>query len=179
MVAQEREPRPGDIDPSEFRRIGREVIDAIIDYHDGLSRRSVLPNVTPEEVAARFVEGLSEEGESAGALVADWRERVVPLLTAIGSPRHFAYVNGSGAMIGILAEALAACTNTNAGAWKLGPAATEIERQCMRWIANFIGYPADTGGIMVSGGTMANFTALLTALRHAAPACAAPSERAG
>lgn len=169
MVAQEREPRPGDIDPSEFRRIGREVIDAIIDYHDGLSRRSVLPNVTPEEVAARFVEGLSEEGESAGALVADWRERVVPLLTAIGSPRHFAYVNGSGAMIGILAEALAACTNTNAGAWKLGPAATEIERQCMRWIANFIGYPADTGGIMVSGGTMANFTALLTALRHAAP----------
>ncbi|HEX5733831.1 MAG TPA: pyridoxal-dependent decarboxylase [Blastocatellia bacterium] len=169
MVSQEQETRPGDIDLSEFRRIGREVIDAIIDYHDSLSRRSVLPNVTPEEVAARFVEGLSEEGESAGALVADWRERVVPLLTAIGSPRHFAYVNGSGAMIGILAEALSACTNTNAGAWKLGPAATEIERQCMRWIANFIGYPADTGGIMVSGGTMANFTALLTALRHVAP----------
>ena len=72
-------------------------------------------------------------------------------------------------MIGILAEALAACTNTNAGAWKLGPAATEIERQCVRWIADFIGYPADTGGIMVSGGTMANFTALLTALRHVAP----------
>ena len=41
----------------------------------------------------------------------------------------------SGAMIGIFAEALAACTNTNAGALNLGPAATEIERQCLRWIA--------------------------------------------
>jgi aromatic-L-amino-acid/L-tryptophan decarboxylase len=169
MVSQEQETRPGDIDLSEFRRIGHEVIDAIADYHYGLSRRSVLPNVTPEEVAARFVDEFSEEGESAGALLTDWRERVVPMLTAIGSPRHFAFVNGSGAMMGILAEALAACTNTNAGAWKLGPAATEIERQCLRWIADFIGYPADTGGILVSGGTMANFTALLTALRHVAP----------
>jgi glutamate/tyrosine decarboxylase-like PLP-dependent enzyme len=169
MVSREQQTRPGDIDLSEFRRIGREVIEAIADYHDGLSGRSVLPQVAPEEVAALFTGELSEEGESAAALLADWRERVVPMLTAIGSPRHFAYVNGSGAMIGILAEALAACTNTNAGAWKLGPAATEIERQSLRWIADFIGYPADTGGIMVSGGTMANFTALLTALRHVAP----------
>jgi aromatic-L-amino-acid/L-tryptophan decarboxylase len=168
MVSHEQETRPRDIDLSAFRRIGREVIDAIADYHAGLSRRRVLPNVTPEEVAAQFIEELPEEAESAGALLTDWRERVVPLLTAIGSPRHFAYVNGSGAMIGILAEALASCTNTNAGAWKLGPAATEIERQCLRWIANFIGYPADTGGVLVSGGTMANFTALLTALRHVA-----------
>jgi len=169
MDSKGQETRPGDIDLSEFGQIGREVIDAIADYHAGLSGRSVLPDVTPEEVAARFADELPEEGESAGALLTDWRERVVPLLTAIGSPRHFAYVNGSGAMIGILAEALAACTNTNAGAWKLGPAATEIERQCLRWIASFIGYPADTGGVLVSGGTMANFTALLAALRHVAP----------
>ena len=80
-------------------------------------------DVSPAEVAARFAGELPEEGESPEALLADWRERVAPLLTAVGSPRHFAYVNGSGAMIGIFAEALAACTNTNAGAWKLGPAA--------------------------------------------------------
>ncbi len=169
MELLEQETRPGDIELSEFRRLGREVIDAIAEYHAGLSGRRVLPNLTPEAVAAQFIDELSEEGESPEALVTDWRERVVPLLTAIGSPRHFAYVNGSGAMIGIFAEALAACTNTNAGAWKLGPAATEIERQCLRWIADFIGYPTNTGGVLVSGGTMANFTAVLTALRHIAP----------
>ncbi len=169
MISEELLTRPGDIELGEFRRVGREAVDAIADYHAELPDRVVLPKVTPAEVAARFAGSLAEEGEAAGALVTDWRERVVPLLTAIGSPRHFAYVNGSGAMIGILAEALAACTNTNAGAWKLGPAAAEIERQCLRWIADFIGYPEDTGGILVSGGTMANFTALLTALAPRRP----------
>jgi glutamate/tyrosine decarboxylase-like PLP-dependent enzyme len=169
MHTPEQGPRPGDLDLDEFRRVGREVVDAMAEYHAGLARRRVLPDATPAEVAGLFAGDLPEEGEPAEALVADWRERVVPLSTAVGSPRHFAYVNGSGAMVGIFAEALAACTNTNAGAWNLGPAATEIERQCLRWIARFVGYPEDAGGILVSGGTMANFTALLTALRHAAP----------
>lgn len=161
--------KPGDIDLDEFRRIGYEVIDAIAAYHEQLDRRPVLPRATPAEVAARFTDDFAEYGEPIDALITDWRERVAPLLTAIGSPRHFAFVNGSGAMPGIFAEALAAAVNTNAGAWKLGPAATEIERQVLRWVAGFIGYPQDTGGILVSGGTMANFTAILTALRHVAP----------
>ena len=161
--------KPGDLDLEEFRRTGREVIDAIAAYHEGLDARRVLPQTTRAEVAARFTDDFAEYGEPAEALLADWRERVVPLLTTIGSPRHFAFVNGSGAMIGVFAEALAAAVNTNAGSWKLGPAATEIERQVLRWVAEFVGYPEDAGGILVSGGTMANFTAILTALRHVAP----------
>jgi glutamate/tyrosine decarboxylase-like PLP-dependent enzyme len=162
-------PRPGDLSPDDFRRVGAAVIDAIANYHAGIDRRRVLPDVTPATVAARFADPMPEDGLSAEAIVADWGERVLPFLTTVGSPRHFGYVNGSGAMIGILADALAASVNTNAGAWKLGPAATEVERQTLRWIAGLTGYPVDCGGIVVSGGTMANFTALLAALRHVAP----------
>jgi aromatic-L-amino-acid decarboxylase len=169
MSREERTIRPGDLGLDELRRVGGSVLDAIADYHASLDQRAVLPDVTQAEVASLFNGGLPAEGEPAEALIEDWRRRVAPLLTAVGSPRHFAYVNGSGAMIGIFAEALAACTNTNAGAWKLGPAAAEIEAQCLRWIAEFVGYPEDAGGILVSGGTMANFTAILTALRHVAP----------
>lgn len=157
------------MDLDEFRRVGREVIDAIADYHAGLADRRVLPEVTPAQAAAPFAGPLPMAGEPAAALLAAWRDTIVPLSTAVGSPRHFAFVNGSGAMIGILAEAMAAATNTNAGAWRLGPAAAAIEGQVLAWVAGFIGYPQDTGGILVSGGTMANFTAILTALRHVAP----------
>jgi glutamate/tyrosine decarboxylase-like PLP-dependent enzyme len=159
----------GDMDLEEFRRVGRDLVDAIVGYHAGLADRRILPRVTPDEVEAAFADPMPEEGEPAAALLADWRHRVVPLSTALGSPRHFAFVNGSGAMVGILAEAMAATTNTNAGAWKLGPAAAAIEQQVLRWLAGFIGYPEDTGGLLVSGGTMANFTAILAALRHHAP----------
>jgi glutamate/tyrosine decarboxylase-like PLP-dependent enzyme len=169
MPSPSNEPAPGDLTIEDLRRLGRRVADVVADYHAGLRERYVLPAVDPAEVAALFSGDLPEDGTSPQDLVSEWQETVAPRLTAIGSPRHFAYVNGSGAMTGIFAEALAACTNTNAGAWKLGPAATEIERQCLRWIARFVGYPEDTGGILVSGGTMANFTALLTALRHVAP----------
>ena len=160
---------PGDIDLEDFRRLGRETVDLIADYHAGLGDRRVLPLAPPADVAAAFAGPMPEEGEAPATLLADWRDTVVPLSTAVGSPRHFAFVNGSGAMIGILAEALAAATNTNAGAWKLGAGAAAMERQVLRWLAGFVGYPEDAGGILVSGGTMANFTALLTALRHEAP----------
>ncbi len=175
IPAQPETPRPGDIDLPALRRLGGQVVEAIAGYHMGLDRRAVLPDVSPAQVAARFAGELPEEGESPESLVADWRERVAPHLTAVGSPRNFAFVSGSGAMIGMVAEALAACTNTSAGFWKLGPAATEIERQCLRWIARFVGYPQDAGGILLSGGTMANFTALLAALRHFAPYDSTPN----
>ncbi|MGH9867037.1 MAG: pyridoxal phosphate-dependent decarboxylase family protein [Candidatus Polarisedimenticolia bacterium] len=164
-----RPPRPGDLSLDELRRVGAEMIEAIAAYHVGLDARRVLPDVSPADAAARFSDALPEAGMPADAILKDWVDRVVPLLTAVGSPRHFAYVNGSGSMMGMLADALAACVNTNAGAWKLGPAATEIERQSLRWIAALVGYPTDCGGIVTTGGTMANFTALLTALRHLAP----------
>lgn len=161
--------RPGDLTGDELRRVGASVLEAIAEYHAGLDRRPVLPDVTPADVSALFTGGLPVEGERAESLVEDWRRRVSPNLTALGSPRQFAYVIGSGAMVGTLAEALAACTNTNAAAWRMGPAAAAIEAQCLRWIAEFIGYPQDGGGVLTSGGTMANFTAILAALRHAAP----------
>lgn len=54
-----------------------------------------------------------------------------------------------------------------AGAWFGGPSATEIERQRIRWLAEMIGYPTDCGGVLTSGGTMANQPAIYTALQSA------------
>jgi len=55
--------------------------------------------------------------------------------------------------------------NPNAGAWTLAPIATEIEAQTVRWIAELIGYSPDAGGLLVSGGNMANFVCFLAARR--------------
>jgi glutamate/tyrosine decarboxylase-like PLP-dependent enzyme len=58
---------------------------------------------------------------------------------------------------------VAAALNPNMGAWTLSPAATEVEAQTVRWIAELIGYPTDCGGLLVSGGNMANFVCMLAA----------------
>jgi glutamate/tyrosine decarboxylase-like PLP-dependent enzyme len=73
------------------------------------------------------------------------------------------YITSSPAPIGMLGDLLASAVNANVGAWRLAPAATEIEAQTVRWIAELIGYPTDCGGLLVSGGNMANFIGFLAA----------------
>ncbi|MCA1817905.1 MAG: hypothetical protein LC746_16215 [Acidobacteria bacterium] len=88
MVAQQQQKWPGDIDPGEFRRVSRELADAIADYHADLSGRGLPTDFTPEEARALFAVASSGEGESAAALVADWCGRVVPRLTAVAGLRE-------------------------------------------------------------------------------------------
>jgi len=86
-----------------------------------------------------------------------------------GHPRFFGYITSSPAPIGALGDLLASAVNQNVGAWRLAPMATEIEAQTVRWIAELIGYPTGTGGLLVSGGNMANFVCFLAARCAHAP----------
>lgn len=164
-----------DMDLGDFREQGHRVVEMMADYYAGIGQRRVFPDCRADELARLFDEPPPEQGEPASRILDDWEQRVLPNLSTVGSPRHFAYVNGGGTMMSVLADALAAAVNTNTGAWKLGPAGTEIERQTVRWIAGLLGYPIQAGGLFVCGGTMANFTALMTALRNH-PAAAGSTE---
>lgn len=168
MAAEEEPSLDLDLSPEEFQRLGHRVVDAIADYYRTIRTRPVFPGRTGEQVEAVFDEPLPLRGEAPEAVLDAWRDRILPNATHLGSPRYFGFVNGSGTMMGVLADALAAAVNMNVGAWKPAPAATEIERRTVRWIAEMIGYSPDCGGLFVSGGTMANLTGILTALRNLA-----------
>jgi aromatic-L-amino-acid/L-tryptophan decarboxylase len=157
-----------DLEPDEFRRLGYQAVDMMADYFSSIRDLPVFCGESSQAVADIFNEALPLKGQPADQILEDWPERILPYATHLGSPRYFGYVNGSGSMLAVLAEALAASVNMNAGGWKAGPSATEIERRTIAWIAEMIGYPEGCGGLFTSGGTMANFTALLTGLRNTA-----------
>lgn len=159
----------GDLTPEAFQALGHRVVDAIADYLREIRELPVFPGHRPEEVARAFEEPLPERGQDPDRILDEWAEKVLPNTTHLGSPRYFGFVNGSGSTIGILAEALAASVNMNVGGWKAAPAATEVERRTLAWLAELIGYDPACGGLLTSGGMMANFTALHTALRNTAP----------
>ncbi len=158
-----------DLESDEFRRLGYQAVDMMADYFASIRNLPVFPGKSSKEVAQAFEEPLPLTGLPAEQILQEWPTRVLPNATHLGSPRYFGFVNGSGTLLGVLAEALAASVNMNSGGWKAGPAATEIERRTIAWIAEMIGYPGGCGGLFTSGGTMANFTALLTGLRNMAP----------
>ena len=83
----------GNIELDEFRRVCQEILDAVADYHADLSSRGVLLDVTPADVRALLAEEISQERESAEVLLTNWRDRVVPRLTAHAGLRELVSKN--------------------------------------------------------------------------------------
>ena len=157
-----------DLDKETFRQIGYEVIDAIAEYYSDIREKRIISESNSREIEQVFMETLPDKGQEPASIIAEWKERILPHVTHLGSPRYFGFVNGSGTMMSVFAAALSNSVNMNSGGWKAGPAATEIERRSIAWLAELIGYNPDCGGLFVGGGMIANFAALLTALRNKA-----------
>jgi glutamate/tyrosine decarboxylase-like PLP-dependent enzyme len=160
----ERRANPLDIDPAQFRAAGHALVDRVADLLATIGDRPVAPNVTPKELRARLGDArLPEAGDDPVALLDQATSLLFENSTFNGHPRFFGYITGSAAPIGILADMLASAVNPNCGAWSLSPIATEIERLAVRWVAEFIGFPANAGGLLVSGGNMANMVCFFAA----------------
>ncbi|MDA1313109.1 MAG: aminotransferase class V-fold PLP-dependent enzyme [Acidobacteria bacterium] len=156
-----------DISPEEFRRLAHRLVDQISDQLAAVPAGPVKPDES-HEVVRQAIGGaapLPEDGAAAEGLLAAATQSLFEHSLFNSHPRFFGYITSGPALIGVLGDFLASAVNPNVGAYKLAPLATEIEAQTVRWLAELIGYPADCGGLLVSGGNMANFVGFLAARR--------------
>ena len=161
---------PIEMSPEEFRSVGHRAIDLVADLLASLPERKVTPAEEPSAVRARLPQGaLPSRGRPAAELVEEAAALLADHSLFSGHPRFWGYITSSPAPIGFLADLLAAAVNPNTGAWALSPVATEIEAQTVRWIAELLGYPPGCGGLLVSGGNMANFVCFLAARKARLP----------
>jgi glutamate/tyrosine decarboxylase-like PLP-dependent enzyme len=148
----------------EFRAIGHRLVDQIAEFLDGLPKRPVTPAESPQALRKLLGDGkLPEHGVPAQGLVEEAAGLLFNHSLFNGHPKFWGYITSSAAPIGALADLLAASVNANVAFWSAAPLATEIESQTVRWIAELIGYPRTSGGVLVSGGNMANFVCFLAA----------------
>ena len=156
---------PLDMSADAFRALGHRLVDDIAAFLESLPSRPVTHGRPPSSV--RDALGLGGPLPEHGRDPAELLERTASLLFEQslfnGHPRFYGYITSAPAPIGILADLLASAVNANVGGFMLAPAATEIESETVRWIAQFIGYPVDCGGLLVSGGNMANMVCFLAA----------------
>ncbi len=116
-----------------------------------------------EDVEQGVAREVPEEPMDQADLLSYLRSMLLEYSVYTGHPRFMAYISGTGTVPGAVADMLASGVNMNVGGWRLSPAATEVELALMRWFAEMFGLPATTGGLIVSGGAMANFVALKVA----------------
>ena len=163
--AGKRHSAPVDLSSDQFRELGHRLVDRVADFLASLPSRPVTVAAAPSDVRHGLPpeNRLRDEGTDPGPLLDEITEHLFAKSLCNGHPRFFGYITSSAAPLGILGELLAAAVNPNVGAWKLSPVATEVEKQTVRWIADLIGVPTTCGGLLVSGGNMANIICFLAA----------------
>ena len=159
-----------EITKEEFKNIGYQLIDRIAGFLETIDEKPVTPGEGPQALQKILgISSLPDNGSDAKDIINNATDLLMNHSLLNGHPKFMGYITSSPAPIGMLADLLAASVNPNVGAHILSPMATEIEKQTTQWLAEFIGVSPDYGGILVSGGNMANFTAFLAARTAKAP----------
>ena len=158
------------INREDFREIGYRLIDSISDYYNTIHEKPVTTGETPKQIQAVLGDdSLPEEGTSVSEIFTRTSDLLLNHSLLNGHPKFFGYITSSPTQIGALADLLVSAVNPNVGANILSPMATAIEKQTVKWLSEFIGVSPAYGGILVSGGNMANLTGFLAARTARAP----------
>jgi aromatic-L-amino-acid/L-tryptophan decarboxylase len=163
MTERPRPLRDLDWDPKRARAFTDRTADLYEELLERLRDLPVTNRVSVGDVRDALAIEVPEDPMSEDALMAYLRDMVFEWSMYPGHPRFMAYVSGAGTVPGAAADLLTAGLNMNAGGWLLSPSASEIERKLTSTFAGWFGMPPEAGGILVSGGAMANFVALKVA----------------
>lgn len=158
------------ISKDDFKKMGYQLIDQIADFMDTIDKKAITSGESPDQVQKKLGnKSIPDKGIPPAKILSRATELLFNHSLYNGHPKFMGYITSSPAPIGALADLLAASINPNVGAQILSPMATEIEKQTVRWLAEFIGVSADYDGVLVSGGNMANFTGFLAGRTAKAP----------
>jgi glutamate/tyrosine decarboxylase-like PLP-dependent enzyme len=154
-------PPPWEWSEAEIRQFGYQVVDLIADYLVTLPEKPVF-RPFPQELAREMLDAPApEEGQDGASVLEEFRAHVAPYPFGNGHPRFYGWINSPPTVVGVFAEALAAAMNPSCAGGN--HAAIHVERQVLSWFKRMLGFPAESMGLLVSGGSMATLTALAVA----------------
>ena len=153
-------------DPDFFREQGRRLVDRLADYLHAVRRGedfAVLPWIEPSVILDRWPAAFPERPNSSRGTLDALFGRVIADSTHLHHPRFVGHQVTAPLPSAALAEMLAALLNNGMAVYEMGPAATAMERAVIDWLSGQIGFGPDAGGLLTSGGSVGNLTALLAA----------------
>src|SRR5438552_5886054 len=147
-----------------------ELLHSIAKLESDIAGGPIVPAVTPQEIrnylAARYdfakPLALDDAGADVEQMLRRWQVHVT-------HPRYFGLFNPSVTPASVVGDTLAAMYNPQLATWRTSPAANEIERHTLAWLAAKLGLPADAHANFTSGGAEANLSAVIVALTRAFP----------
>ena len=149
-----------------MRRQGYAMVDFIVD-HLTTPDPPALVRASPSGMVDRIPAAPPDGPEDFDTILRRLRDDVLPFMSRSEHPRYFAFIPSNGTWPSALGDFLAAAVNVYCGAWMESAGPSQVELVVLRWFADWLGLPDSTAGILVSGGSAANMTALAAAREHA------------
>ena len=149
--------------PDEMREMGYHIIDMLVEHYETRASHPVTQGLDDATLAAITNEALPEQGTPWQEVMQQVERQVLESVYHVDHPRFFAYIPLANNFVGAMADALAAGYNIFNATYSLGEGAAEIERLTVDWLRQICGLPESAGGTFVSGGSMANLSALAVA----------------
>lgn len=158
-----------ELSSQQMRQLVQAATDRIVAHIESLPRQPSANTEGGAEVAHSLREPLPQNGESYEELLDLLFEKVIPKSFNTAGPGYLAYIPGGGLFHSAVADLIADATNRYVGVFAAAPGLAQIEANVVRWFCDMVGYPASAGGILTSGGSLSNFSALVTARRERLP----------
>lgn len=155
----------------EMRRHGHDLIDRIAEYFAGVAAGPVSTPLSPADLEARLGRSDFRTGGEADAVWDEVFQRIVPDAIHFHHPMYVGHQVAPPLPHAVLADALVSLLNNSLAVWEMSPTGSLVEAEVIRWLAGMAGYPEGADGTFVSGGSVANLTALLAAREAAFPGC--------
>jgi aromatic-L-amino-acid/L-tryptophan decarboxylase len=150
--------------PEEMRAMALAATEYLVGFIEGLDDAPADATEGALEIARRLRRAPPELGGDFDELMRDVEEAVAHTFEYSG-PGYLAYIPGGGLFTAALGEFIAHGVNRYVGLWQPSPAAVQIEENVIRWLCDVFEYPESARGLLTSGGSMANMSAIVAA-RH-------------
>ena len=160
---------PLELSTEALRALVDAAVDRVAAYVESLPAQPSADTEGGVELARSLVEPLPETGRPVDEILDLLFQRVVTKGFGTAGPGYLAYIPGGGILHAAVADFIADAVNRYVGVFAAAPGLAQIEANVVRWFCDIVGYPAAAGGILTSGGSLANFSALVAARRELLP----------
>ena len=155
--------------PDEMRRLVGAALDRVVAHIESLPLQKAADVEGAVALARSIRESLPEQGSTYEDLLSVIFDQLAPKSFNTAGPGYLAYIPGGGLFESAVGDFIGDAINRYVGVWLAAPGLAQIEANVVQWLCEIVGYPAEARGFLTTGGSLANFSAIVTARRALLP----------
>ncbi len=149
--------------PDEMLRMGDEVLQRVVAHIASLALQPICGDVGAEDLCRTMRERAPEEGVALESVLDRLFSEYIPRSFTASGPGYMAFIPAGGLFPAALADFISDGVNRFTGVWQAAPALVQLESNVLDWFRDWMQFPETTRGLLTTGGSMANFNAIVCA----------------